>query len=74
MTGLFFAGVVFDAVVVLGDVALAGAVLAGVLVFGAAALAAVPAGAPDCAGALVEVCGVSVVVVLGLCARKGTMA
>ena len=60
---------VFDAVVVFGDVA----VLAGKLVLGAA-LAAVPEGAPSRAGALVEACGVSVVVVLGLCARKGTMA
>jgi hypothetical protein len=54
-----FDAVVFDAVVVLGDVA----ALGGELVFGAAL-----------AGALVEDCGVSVVVVLGLCARKGTMA
>jgi hypothetical protein len=69
-----FAAVVFDVVVVLGEDALAVVVLPGALVFGAG-LAAVPAGAPVFAGALVDACGAcGVNVDLGLCARKGTMA
>jgi hypothetical protein len=46
--------------------------LADALVFGAALAAAGPAFAGALTDALLDACGVSVV--LGLCARKGTMA